>query len=88
MRLIFNLYLQGYGEYRIAKELTRLGKVNKKGIVKWTDSGVRGIIKNEKYKGDLLMGKTYTVDPISKRRLDNRGESDKAFPSSGHTARR
>jgi len=28
-----------------------------------------GIVKNEKYKGDLLMGKTYTVDAISKRRL-------------------
>lgn len=40
-----------------------------------TDSGVLGIIKNKKYKGDLLMGKTYTVDPISKRRLDNRGEA-------------
>ena len=72
VRLIFDLYLQGYGAYRIAKELTRLGKVNKKGVVKWTDSGVRGIIKNEKYKGDLLMGKTYTVDPIIKPPLRNR----------------
>lgn len=86
VRLIFNLYLQGYGAYRIAKELTRLGKVNKKGVVKWTDSGVRGIIKNEKYKGDLLMGKTYTVDPISKRRLDNRGESNKYYTKNHHEA--
>lgn len=86
VRLIFDLYLQGYGAYRIAKELTRLGKVNKKGIVKWTDSGVRGIIKNEKYKGDLLMGKTYTVDPISKRRLDNRGESNKYYTKNHHEA--
>lgn len=30
VRLIFNLYLQGYRAYRIAKELSRLGKVNKK----------------------------------------------------------
>ena len=34
-------------------------------------STVIGIIKNEKYKGDLLLGKTFTVDPISKRRLEN-----------------
>ena len=79
VRMIFDLYVQGYGAYTIAKELTRLGKVNKKGEVKWTDSGIRGILKNEKYKGDLLMGKTYTVDPISKRRLDNRGESNKYY---------
>lgn len=80
------MYLQGYGAYRIAKELTRLGKVNKKGNVKWTDSGVRGILKNEKYKGDLLMGKTYTVDPISKRRLDNHGESNKYYTKNHHEA--
>lgn len=79
VRMIYDLYVQGYGAYTIAKELTRLGKVNKKGEVKWTDSGIRGILKNEKYKGDLLMGKTYTVDPISKRRLDNRGESNKYY---------
>lgn len=86
VRLIYDLYLQGYGAYRIAKELTRLGKVNKKGNVKWTDSGVRGILKNEKYKGDLLMGKTYTVDPISKRRLDNHGESNKYYTKNHHEA--
>lgn len=86
VRLIYDLYLQGYGAYRIAKELTRLGKVSKKGNVKWTDSGVRGILKNEKYKGDLLMGKTYTVDPISKRRLDNHGESNKYYTKNHHEA--
>lgn len=86
VRLIYDLYLQGYGAYRIAKELTRLVKVNKKGNVKWKDSGVRGILKNEKYKGDLLMGKTYTVDPISKRRLDNHGESNKYYTKNHHEA--
>ncbi|WP_243002683.1 recombinase family protein [Lachnotalea glycerini] len=74
VRWIFNRYNQGYGAYTIAKDLTRLGKKNKKGIVKWTDSGIRGIISNEKYKGDLLLGKTFTVDPLTKRRLDNMGK--------------
>ena len=73
VRLIFELYLQGYGTYTIAKRLEALGKVNKKGVVKWMDSGVRGIIKNEKYKGDLLLQKTITTDPISKRRIENFG---------------
>ena len=84
VRFIFDRYIEGYGAYSIAKELTRLGKINKKGLVKWTDSGVRGIIKNEKYKGDLLLGKTYTVDPISKRRLDNRGEQDRFYIEKHH----
>lgn len=84
VRLIYDLYIAGYGANVIAKKLTEMGKVNKKGIVKWTDSGVRGILKNEKYKGDLMMGKTYTVDPISKRRLDNRGEANKYYTKNHH----
>ena len=41
-----------------------LGKKNKKGEVSWHTHGVMGIIKNEKYKGDILLGKTFTTDPI------------------------
>ena len=84
VRLIFDLYLSGMGGISIAKELKRQGRLNKKGVCKWTDSGVIGIIKNEKYKGDLLLGKTYTVDPISKRRLENRGEEDKFYIENHH----
>lgn len=35
------------------------------------------IIKNEKYKGDLLQGKTFIVDPITHRKLENMGEEQK-----------
>jgi len=42
--------------------------------------------KNEKYAGDLLMGKSYTVDPISKRRLANNGEEDKYYIKDHHEA--
>lgn len=86
VRWIFNRYNQGYGAYTIAKDLTRLGKKNKKGIVKWTDSGIRGIVSNEKYKGDLLLGKTFTVDPLTKRRLDNMGEEDQFYIKNHHEA--
>lgn len=84
VRLIFELYLQGYGTYTIAKRLEALGKVNKKGVVKWTDSGVRGIIKNEKYKGDLLLQKTITTDPISKRRIENFGKEEQYYVHDHH----
>ena len=84
VRLIFELYLQGYGTYTIAKRLEALGKLNKKGVAKWTDSGVRGIIKNEKYKGDLLLQKTITTDPISKRRIENFGEEEQYYVRDHH----
>lgn len=84
VRYIFEQYLQGYGAYTIANQLVFLNKKNKKGEVKWTDSGIRGIISNEKYKGDLLLGKTFTVDPISKRRLENMGEEDQFYLKNHH----
>lgn len=84
VREIFDMYLSGYGAPTIAKELTRLGRKNKKGEVKWTDSGIRSIINNEKYKGDLLLGKTFTVDPISKRRLENMGEEEQYYIKEHH----
>lgn len=81
---LFDQYVQGYGAYTISRQLEKLGKKNKKGIVKWTDSGVLGIIKNEKYKGDLLLGKSITVDPISKRRLENMGEEEQYYLKNHH----
>jgi len=84
VREIYDMYFSGYGAPTIAKELTRLGRKNKKGEVKWTDSGIRSIINNEKYKGDLLLGKTFTVDPISKRRLENMGEEEQYYIKEHH----
>ena len=84
VRFIYNMYLQGYGSSTIAKRLTEMGVKNKLGKVEWHDHGVMGIIKNEKYKGDILLGKTFTVDRISKRRLANMGEEDRYYIRDHH----
>lgn len=84
VRWIFEQYIMGYGAYTIVNQLVQLGKKNKKGEVKWTDTGVLRVISNEKYKGDLLLGKTFTVDPISKRRLANMGEEDQFYIKNHH----
>lgn len=84
VRYIFNRYIAGVGASVIAQELTKLPHKTKRGNMKWGDTAVLGIIKNEKYKGDLLQGKTFTLDPISKRRLDNRGEEDQYYIKNHH----
>lgn len=76
VRYIFGRYTEGVGCFTIAKELTRLGYKTKKGNSVWHESSVRRIVKNEKYMGDVILGKTFTVDPISKRRLENFGEKN------------
>lgn len=84
VRYIFERYIEGAGGYVIAKELMSSGHRTKYGNSEWYDTTVLGIIKNEKYKGDVLQGKTFTVDPISKRRLDNYGEEDQYYIKSHH----
>ena len=86
VRFIYDMYLQGYGTTTIANRLVELGKKNKKGEVSWHTHGVMGIIKNEKYKGDILLGKTFTTDPISKRRLANMGEEEQYYIRDHHEA--
>lgn len=84
VRYIYDRYLEGIGGKVIARELDELGIKSPRGLDHWNDTTVLGIIKNEKYKGDVLMGKTFTVDPISKRRLNNFGEEDKYYIKDNH----
>ena len=85
VRMIFNRYLEGYGADRIAKELTKMKiKTPKSKNNIWYESTIRKILKNEKYKGDVLQGKTFTIDPISHKRLVNMGEEDKFYIENHH----
>lgn len=83
VRYIFGRYTEGAGSLMIARELNERGIRTIRGNP-WTTSSVMGIINNEKYKGDLLLGKTFTVDPISKRRLENLGEEDRFYIKEHH----
>ena len=42
--------------------------------VKWAVSTVQSILRNEKYKGDALLQKTYCVDFLEKRMIKNDGK--------------
>lgn len=83
VRYIFDRYVAGAGSSMIARELNEQGTTTIRGNA-WTSSSVMGIINNEKYKGDILLGKTFTVDPISKRRLENLGEEDRFYVKDHH----
>ena len=84
VRYMFERYVEGIGSSTIAKELTAKGIKTPKGGTKWCESTIRGILKNEKYIGDVLMGKTFTIDPISHKRLSNLGEVDKHYYKEHH----
>lgn len=82
---IFKEYLGGKGVFTIAKELNKKGTKTVTGG-KWYDNTVLGIIKNEKYKGDAMLQKTYTTDHLTKKKKINRGEVDSFYVVDNHPA--
>lgn len=84
VKYIFKRYIEGAGTSVITRELMEKGVISKSGAKKWYDTTVLAILKNEKYKGDLLQGKTFTGDPLSKKRFKNYGEEDKFYVSDHH----
>lgn len=86
VRYIFSRYLEGVGAPNIAKELEVMGAKTKRNGTKWYPTTVMGIIKNEKYTGKLLQGKTYTVNPIGHKRKDNNGEARSYIIENNHEA--
>jgi len=81
---IFKEYLSGKGSFIIAKELNRKSMKTVTGK-EWTDSTILGILKNEKYKGDALLQKTYTTDHLTKKRKTNRGQVDSFYVFDSHS---
>lgn len=68
VKLIFRLYLEGYSTGKIAKHLEEQGIKTATGQDKWHSTVIDKMLRNEKYMGDALLQKTYTVDFMTKRK--------------------
>lgn len=68
VRYIFRHFIKGQTPYKIAAELTAQGVPTPGGKQKWTTGTIKSILTNEKYKGDALLQKKFTVDFLTKRR--------------------
>jgi len=51
----------------------------------WHSSTVLNILKNEKYKGDVKLQKTYSKDYLSKKKCTNHGEVDSYYIEDNHS---
>lgn len=86
VKRIYEDFLDGKGANRIAKDLELDGVPNWNGKAKWYESSIRKMLTNEKYKGDALLQKTYTVDFLSKKRADNNGQVPQYYVEDSHPA--
>ena len=62
VRLIFRHYLEGYSAKMISQYLEENGIKTATGQDKWYDSVIFKMLRNEKYMGNALLQKTYTVE--------------------------
>ena len=86
VRRIFALFLEGYSPYKIAKTLTAEGLLTPAKKAKWSATTVRGMLQNEKYKGDALLQKSYTFDFLTKKKKLNVGEIPQYYVKNNHEA--
>ena len=71
---------------KIAAGLERDGILTGAGNPRWHTSTVAKILRNEKYMGDALLQKTYTVDYLSKKRIKNNGIMPQYYVENDHEA--
>jgi len=82
--MIYRLFLEGDNPTKIAKILTKKKMLTPTGKKKWYASTVLSILKNEKYKGDARLQKTFTVDFLTKKMKINEGEVPQYYVENSH----
>lgn len=86
IKLIYDRFLKGDSLKVIADYLTSQGILTPMKKEIWTSSTIKSILSNEKYMGDALINKTYTVDFLSKKVKTNNGERPKYYVENNHPA--
>lgn len=76
--------MEGKATSWIAKHLSEISIPSPSGKEIWQESTVRSILKNEKYKGDAILQKSFTVDFLTKKKKVNEGEVPQYYVENSH----
>ena len=86
VKRIYREYLEGASLLQISRGLEADGILTAAGKAKWRPETLKKILQNEKYIGDALLQKTYTVDFLSKKRVKNNGIVPQYYVENSHEA--
>ena len=84
IRRIYREYLEGQSLIQIARGLEADGILTGAGKKKWRPETIKKMLQNEKYIGDALLQKTYTVDFLTKKRVKNEGLVPQYYVENSH----
>ena len=71
VRMIFDLYLQGYGSMKIANILTERKRKTASGLIKWSISNIMRAIRNATYTGTKCYNKSRSNNFLEQKRINN-----------------
>ena len=83
---IYEMFMSGMTPGGIAKELTSRGILSPAGKAVWRASTIESILTNEKYKGDALLQKKFTINFLEKKMKLNEGEVQQYYVENSHPA--
>lgn len=86
VKRIYREYLEGASLLEIGRGLEEDGILTGAGKEKWRPETIYKILHNEKYIGDALLQKTYTVDFLNKKRVQNKGIVPQYYVENDHEA--
>lgn len=86
VRMIYRLFLEGLTFSGICRELEKEAILSPTKKNRWYPTTVKSILTNEKYKGDALLQKTYTVDFLTGKSVINNGEVQQYYVQNSHDA--
>ena len=75
VKVIYDLYVNGWSATEIADLLTSYGRPTKLGNEVWNPGSIDGVIENERHCGDVRARKTYTPDFKTHKSVKNEGEN-------------
>ncbi len=84
VRNIFRDFLEGFSFGEIVKKLMDSGIPTPGKGKKWRSSTVKSMLENEKFMGDLLLQKSYTVDFLTKKSRKNDGQFPQYYVENAH----
>ena len=84
VKRIYLEYLQGASLKQIGEGLQEDGILTAAGKARWRPETIKKILSNEKYIGDALLQKTYTVDVLTKKRVKNNGIVPQYYVENSH----
>lgn len=86
IRNIYKWREQGVTLRGISRKLAEIGIKSPRGKDTWGIETIRLILNNEKYRGDVLLQKTYVADLFTAKRRPNKGEHPQYLIENHHEA--